>query len=79
MTMEELNANFEYVRLLFTHLRTGCGAQTVLAHLLNLENLGSEQKGSFVAYDKYISPAGVFKERFHEPLTIRITAPISFF
>jgi len=66
--------------LTFVHtLRTGSGAQTVLAHLLNLENLGSEQKGSVVAHDKYISPAGVLKERFHEPLTLRITAPISFF
>ena len=77
--MEELNANFEYGRLLFTHLRTACGAQTVLPDLLNLENLGSEQKGSVVAYDKYISPASVLKERFHEPLTARITAPIPFF
>ena len=77
--MEELNANFEYVRFLFTYLRTACGAQTVLADLLNLENLGSKQKGSVVAYDKYIKPAGVLKERFHEPLTVRITAPILFF
>ena len=55
-----------------------CG-QTVLADFLNLENIGSEQKGSVVAYDKYISSAGVLKERFHEPLTVRITAPILFF
>ena len=58
---------------------TGIGIQTVLADLLNLENLGSEQKGSVVTYDKYISLAGVIKERFHEHLTVRITAPILFF
>ena len=77
--MEEVNAHFDYARLLFTHLRTACGAQTVLPDLLNLENLGSEQKGSVVPHDKYISLAGVLKERFHEPLTVRISAPISFF
>ena len=41
---EEFNANFANVRLLFTHLRTSCGAQTVLADLLNLENLVPRKK-----------------------------------
>ena len=63
----------------FSHTKDWLWAQTVLADLLNLENLGSEQIGSVVAYDKYISPLGVLKERFHEPLTVRITIPISFF
>lgn len=47
--------------------RSDCGAQPALADLLNLENLDSEQKGSVVACDKYISPVDILKERFHDP------------
>jgi hypothetical protein len=46
---------------------TGCGAQIVLADLLNLENFCSDQKGSVVACNKYINPADVLKARFHDP------------
>jgi hypothetical protein len=44
---------------------TGIGIQTVLADLLNLENLGSELKGGG-ACNKYISPADVFIEISHD-------------
>lgn len=50
-----------------SHERTDCGAQPALADLLKLKNLGSEQKSSVVACDKYISPVDVLKERFHDP------------
>ncbi len=50
-----------------SHERSDCGAQPALADLLNLDNLDSEQKGSVVACDKYISPVDVLKERFHDP------------
>ncbi|MBT5551069.1 MAG: hypothetical protein HOJ79_11410 [Nitrospina sp.] len=47
--------------------RSDCGAQPVLADLLNLKNLESEHKKSVVACDAYISPVDVLKERFHDP------------
>lgn len=47
--------------------RSECGAQPVLANLLNLENLKPDQKDFVVACDKYISPVDVLKERFHDP------------
>ena len=50
-----------------SHERSDCGAQPALADLLNLENLDSEQKGSVVACDKYISTVDILKERLHDP------------
>ena len=50
-----------------SHERSDCGAQPVLAGLLNLDNLNSEQKSAVVACDRYISPVDVLKERFHDP------------
>ena len=42
----------------FSHTKDWLCGQTVLADFLNLESLGSEQKGSVVTYDKYINSAG---------------------
>jgi hypothetical protein len=50
-----------------SHTKDWLWCQTVFADLLDLENLGSKQKGSVVAYDKYISSTDVLKERFHDP------------
>ncbi len=50
-----------------SHERSDCGAQPVMADLLNLENLDSEYKSYVVACDKYKSPVDVLKERFHNP------------
>lgn len=50
-----------------SHERSECGAQPVLADLLNLENLNSDHNNSVVACNKYISPVDVLKERFHDP------------
>jgi hypothetical protein len=47
--------------------RSDCGAQSILAASLNLENLDPEHKESIVACDKYISPVDILKERFHDP------------
>ncbi len=44
--------------------RLECGAQPILADLLNL---GLEPKDSVLACDKYISPVDILKERFHDP------------
>ena len=50
-----------------SHERSDCGAQPVLANLLNLETLDPKHNQSVVACDKYISPVDVLKERFHDP------------
>ena len=66
--MTEVNAKITLNMCDFCSLeRSDCGAQPVLADLLNLKNLESEHKKSVVACDAYISPVDVLKERFHDP------------
>ncbi len=50
-----------------SHERPDCGAQPVLAELLNLQKLESHQISDVIACDKYKSPVDVLKERFHDP------------
>lgn len=50
-----------------SHERADCGAQPVLANLLNIDIPDSDQKEHVIACDKYVSPVDILKDRFHDP------------
>ena len=66
--MTEVNAKITLNMCDFCSLEISeCGAQPILAGILNLDFLEPGNKESVIACDKYISPVDVLKERFHDP------------